>query len=142
MTVTSTEQRADLISGKLQIGLDQSTTGHRVLATRSKALGSSADAKKKNEPELARVQDHNDLLKMMRFHLEAPRAVNSELTIRRGARLNLKLITRPTNMGMDLIINVTGHVQDHLLTNRHVDLLPAWSRLPVRNGDVDRQGVS
>jgi hypothetical protein len=70
-----------------------------------------------NEPELARVQDHNDLLKMMRLHLEAPRTVNSELTLRRRARLNLKRITRPTNMGMDLIIDVTGHVQDHLLTN-------------------------
>jgi hypothetical protein len=78
----------------------------------------------RTSPELARVQDHNDLLKMMRLHLEAPGAVNGELALRWRASLHLKLITRATNMGMDLIIGITGHVQDHLLANRHVDLLP------------------
>ncbi len=91
-----------------------------------------------NETRLARVQDHNDLLKMMRLHFEAPRAVDGELTLRRRNRLHL---ARPTNMSMDLIIGVTRCVQDHLLTNRHVDLLPAQSGLPIRDRDVDGQRV-
>jgi hypothetical protein len=91
-----------------------------------------------NETRLARVQDHNDLLKMMRLHFEAPRAVDGELTLRRRNRLHL---ARPTNMSMDLIIGVTRCVQDHLLTNRHVDLLPTRSGLPIRDRDVDGQRV-
>jgi hypothetical protein len=42
-------------------------------------------------------------------------------------------------MGRDLIVGITGHVQDHLLTNPSVDLLPARSGLPTSDGDVDGQ---
>jgi hypothetical protein len=77
-----------------------------------------------SEPELARVQDHNDLLKMMRLHFEAARAVDAELTLRRRARLYLKLIARPTNVRMDLIIGVTRHVQDHLLATGTLIFFP------------------
>ena len=35
-----------------------------------------------SEAELARVQDHNDLLKMMGLNFEASKAVDRELTLR------------------------------------------------------------
>ena len=32
------------------------------------------------------------------------------------ASLHRQLVTLPTNMDVDLIVGITGHVQDHLLT--------------------------
>ena len=34
----------------------------------------------------------------------------------RLASLQRQLVTLPTNMGVNLIVGITGHVQDHLLT--------------------------
>ena len=90
---------------------------------------------------LARVQDHDDLLEMVRLHFEAARAVDGELALGRRAPPLLEAHSPVHQYEHGPHHRFTGHVQDHLLTNRHVDLLPARSGLPVRDGDVDGQCV-
>jgi hypothetical protein len=78
---------------------------------------------------------------MVRLRFEAACTVAGERPRGRLASLHRQLVTLPTNMGVDHIVGITGHVQDHLLTNPYVDLLPARSGLPSIDGDVDGQCV-
>jgi hypothetical protein len=63
------------------------------------------------------------ILKMVRLHFEAACTVEGERPRGRLASPHRQLVALPTNMGGDLIVGITGHVQDHLLTNPYVDLL-------------------
>jgi hypothetical protein len=49
-------------------------------------------------------------------HFEAACTVEGERPRGPPASLHRQLVTLPTNMGVDLIVGITGHVQDHLLT--------------------------
>jgi hypothetical protein len=60
---------------------------------------------------------------MVCLHLEAARAIAGKFSLGWPASMHRQLVA-PTNVGVDLIIGITGHVQDHLLTNPYVDLLP------------------
>jgi hypothetical protein len=67
---------------------------------------------------------------MVRLHIEAARAVEGEPPRGRLPSLHRQLVAGPTNMGVDLIVGIAGHIQDHLLTNPCIDLLPARSVFP------------
>ena len=53
---------------------------------------------------------------MVRLHFESACTVEGERPRGRLASLQRQLVTLPTNMGVNLIVGITGHVQDHLLT--------------------------
>jgi hypothetical protein len=42
---------------------------------------------------------------------------------------------------MDLVVGITGHVQDHFLAHPYVDLLATGNGLATRDRDVDGQGI-
>src|SRR5215217_5012817 len=92
-------------------------------------------------PELARVQDHDDLLEMVRLHSETARVLERERSPGRSACPHRQLIALSANMRMDLVVDITGHVQDHFLAHPYVDLFPIGHGLATRDRDVDGQGV-
>jgi hypothetical protein len=53
---------------------------------------------------------------MVRLTSKLPALSRGERPRGPPASLHRQLVTLPTNMGVDLIVGITGHVQDHLLT--------------------------
>src|SRR6187549_1356153 len=95
----------------------------------------------KRQAGLARVQDHNDLLEMVRFDFETTGTVEGKLSVRRRTRLHRQFITLATNVSMDFVVGVADHVQDHLLAHAYVDLLSAGDGLALGDGDVDSECI-
>src|SRR6476619_5389365 len=66
---------------------------------------------------LTDIQDHNDLLQVMRLHLKTAWTRQREGPGGWFVRLHLQLITSAARVCVYFIIHVAGHLQDHLLTN-------------------------
>ena len=104
----------------------------RTLTVRhSASTPSSSAARAPFCPNLAGIQDHNDLLEVMRLHLKTPGTRHGEGSCGRFSGLHLEFLAVAAGMGVDLIILVASDLQDHLLADRDVDLLPLGSTLPL-----------
>ena len=73
----------------------------------------------------------------MRLHNETAWPTQPEPSCRRLAAPNPELIAVEAHVGVQLLIDIALHVQDHPLTDRRLDLLSAWVYVPVGNGDID-----
>ena len=112
----------------------------RTLTVRhSASTPSSSAARAPFCPNLAGIQDHNDLLEVMRLHLKTPGTRHGEGSCGRFSGLHLEFLAVAAGMGVDLIILVASDLQDHLLADRDVDLFAARVDFAVDDRDVDRE---
>ena len=73
--------------------------------------------------DLADIQDHNGLPKVMGLHHKTAWSTQPEACCRRLAAPYRERVAVEAHVGVQLLIDVALHVQDHPLTDRGVDMV-------------------